>query len=336
MSPMPRFRAKTSLTRPVKPVLAVVAALAVVVAVSALLVRTNVFGRWAAARGTHRHRLDHGEQWTRANNLATALNVAGNAYARRGHYDSALSCYRDALRLAGKYDLKHRAAASYLDIGSVYTELHEPESARAYCWKSDSVQRAMGKRSLRAGDDLNEGVLQFAVHGDLNSAERRLKIGLLRSRSSGRLNDEEVAVYDLGSIHGAREQYDSARYYYRLALALARRLKDRGREAEALDQLGLAWETAGRPDSALPYLQEAVTAARDAGSAVAEARALSDLGFCRFRTLDFELAKVNLELALGIYESLGNHQGAVVCQNYIELIRDNLRWSGKHLVPHTP
>ena len=318
--------AETGLRKQVGPSITIAVVIATVALIPAVWLGATRLSRARAVQRAGRRHPPRSEQWVRANNLAARINVAGNAYAGHERYDSALSCYRDVLRIAAKYDLPDRAAASYLDIGGVYVHLDEPESAKLYYHRSDSVLRAIGKPSLRGGSTLNEGTYRFSMLGDLDSAEKLLKSGLLTSRRNGNQWDEALAVQNLGSLHGAREQYDSAAYYFRLALDLARHLKDLNGEAEALDDLGLVWANRGRLDSALPFFVQAVEVAHNAGSTGAEARALADAGACRYRLGDAVLAEENLKQALEMYKSLGDGPGVGLCKFYLESARDARRW----------
>ena len=75
-------------------------------------------------------------------------------------------------------------------------------------------------------------------------------------------------------LHG---QMKKALHLYEEAVKLAAALKDRKREAAALNGLGLVYSNTGEPQKALDFYQQALPLARAAGDKASEATILSNI-----------------------------------------------------------
>jgi tetratricopeptide (TPR) repeat protein len=96
----------------------------------------------------------------------------------------------------------------------------------------------------------------------------------------------------------SRGRPDLAAEQHRRALAIFRRLGDRGGEAPTLNSLALALEAAGDTDAAVERFEQALTILRDEGDERHEGRVIANLGFTMLRHGEDDRARDLLETAL--------------------------------------
>ena len=118
----------------------------------------------------------------RSNSLCRRLNMAGNSYAIRGMFDSALTCYREVLRISQEDGLNDRMAAAYTNISNVFGDLQKPESARFYMNAAMALDRLSRKPGKVMNSLLEQGTYRFSVLGDYDSAIVLLEKALAESQ----------------------------------------------------------------------------------------------------------------------------------------------------------
>ena len=312
----------TGVTRRVKPWVAIV-----VIAITAVIFG----GAWMTVSGLRLSgrfgvRSDaaapHGQEWNRANNLCRRLNMAGNSYAVSGMYDSALACYREALRIAKKHGLIERMAASYLDISNVYDGKNMPESVRFYLDAAAALNRNPDRKGQIASGLLEEGTFRFKSLGDVDSGSVLLEKALKEGRKRGNRWTEAVALFNLGQIQAARKNYDSAGVLYESSAAVSRVLHAREGEVSALHGRALLCLYRDRLDDAKSWLLQAIEAAHAGSLFGQEASALFDIACIRAEQGDRELARVNAEQALKLYQQILDNGGMNACRNLLAELED--------------
>lgn len=258
----------------------------------------------------------------RANNLCWDLNVAGNRYAQAGLFDSALACYREALRIGEKYALSQRMAASYLDISHVYDYLNQTESTEFYLKKASALYRVTRKKSGKLATLLEEGIFRFLNLGDIDSGRVLLEKALAEARRNENLWTECVALHNLGRVQITLDNYDSALSLFKAAAEVSNRCQDRSTEAGSY--LNLAYINCKRHklDEALDYLIKAMRVAHDAELIADEACALLNAGIIRLEKKQFKLARMHLERAQELYQKIGDEEGVDECRYYRYLVRE--------------
>ncbi len=104
------------------------------------------------------------------------------------------------------------------------------------------------------------------------------------------------------NAHGAQLRSegrpDQAAEEHRRALAIFRKLGDRGGEAPTLNSLALALEAAGDTEAAVERFEQALTILRDEGDERHEGRVIANLGFTMLRHGEDDRARDLLETAL--------------------------------------
>jgi len=307
--------------RQVKPWVAIVAIAGALVVFSAAAL---IVGIWRLDRefGKAKKAAATNTPDVRANDLAMKLNLAGNSYVAAGMYDSALVCYREALRIAEKGGATKRMVASYQNISSVFDYKDIPESTRYYMNLAIALNRSSRRPRRMKGGLIEQGTFRFRQLGDVDSGRVLLEKGLAQARSAGDHRSEAWALNSLASLHGMLRHYDSAQALYESCVAVSRTVKDRVTETWALHSLALTWLRRDRLDDAKQWLLKAIESAHEDGIVGEEASALFDMALIRYEQGDRELARVNAEQAFKLYEQAADNGGMNACRSLLAELED--------------
>ncbi|GEM_PF-745329 len=306
------------------------------VAIAAIAVAVVIFGgiwlvvgnaRLSRVFGRPRHVkvLRSSKEWRSANALCYRLNHMGCLFASAGKYDSALSYFREAARLAQKEGVTDRLAASYQDMSNVFDYKHMPESARFYLDAATALARGSGRKTQVTDAMLEEGTFRLNS-GDLDSGRVLLEEALTRARAAENKWTQAVALVNLGALEGTLGHYDSARALLESCAAVSHAIKDQATEVGALGNIaGLYWSR-DQGDEAKVWLLKTIEAAHAGGLFGDEAKALYDLALIRAEDGDYALAQVNVQRALALFQNLGDNGGVGDCRHLIRSVADAQRW----------
>jgi len=314
----------TGARRQVKPWVAILAIAGALVVFSAIALMVGIwrldreFGRARKVAAT-----SHAD--VRANDLAMKLNLAGNSYMAAGMYDSALVCYREALRIAEKGGATKRMVASYQNISSIFDYKDMPESTRYYLNLAIALNRSSRHPSRMKGGLIEQGTFRFRQLGDVDSGRVLLEKGLARARSAGDRRSEAWALNSLASLQGMLRHYDSAQVLYESCVAVSRTARDRVTETWALHSLALTWLRRDQLDSAKQWLLAAIESAHEGGVVGEEASSLFDLACIRAEQGELQLARVNAEQAFKLYEQAADNGGMNACRSLLAELEDSER-----------
>ncbi len=227
-------------------------------------------------------------------------NYKAADFYRRGHYDSALSCYVTTLRIAGTQDsvnyacvvdaymgiatvasftFRHELAESYFNMAAVIAEQYGDSILSISCLSNmASVQYNIGnydkalnigREALARSEQMNEhrhsGNILNAISTSLlklNKPEEALPYSRKYYQYSiNNASDYEQisANYILGHNYVSLKQYQQAQNYLIAGLQLAYATGEVGGISNAYGQLMLAYNGAGRYDSALIYAMKYIT-----------------------------------------------------------------------------
>jgi len=314
----------TSVKRQVKPWIAIVTVIAAVIAFGAIWLTVGI---WKLDRefGRARRVPIANAPDVRANDLAMKLNLAGNSYVAAGMYDSALVCYREALRIAEKGGATKRMVASYQNISSIFDYKDMPESTRHYTNLAIALNRSSRRPRRMKGGLIEQGTFRFRQLGDIDSGRVLLEKGLAQARGAGDRRSEAWALNSLASLQGMLRHYDSAQALYETCVAVSRTVKDRVTETWALHSLALTWLRRDRLDDAKQWLLKAIESAHAGGIVGEEASALFDIACIRTEQGDLELARVNAEQAFKLYEQAADNGGMNACRSLLAELEDTER-----------
>ncbi|NEP85934.1 MAG: tetratricopeptide repeat protein, partial [Okeania sp. SIO2C2] len=115
-------------------------------------------------------------------------------------------------------------------------------------------------------------------------------------------------------------QYQEAIETLQQALAIARKIKDR--EKEAVANLGLGWNysSIGKPQEALNFYNEALMIYREVGDRLGEATTLNNIGELYRNIGQPQKALEYYEQALPVMQEVGNRSGEAYALNNIGLV----------------
>jgi tetratricopeptide (TPR) repeat protein len=280
---------------------------------------SHVFGR------PHHVKVHHDKGLRSTNSLCYRLNHVGCLFSAAGKYDSALTYFREAARLAQSAGLTDRLAASYQDIASVFDYQQMPESVRFYLDAATALNRSSGRKIEVADALLEEGTFKLN-YGDVDSGKVMLEEALTQARTAGNKWTEAVALGNLGVLEGTLGHYDSAHVLLESCAAVSHFIKDRATEVGALRNIaGLYWRR-DKLDETKAWLLKAIEAAHTGALVGDEAWALYDLALIRADNGDYGLAQVNVQRAMTLFQSVRDNGGMDDCRHLIRSVADAQRW----------
>lgn len=195
------------------------------------------------------------------------------AYNRKGDFEKTIDLSLEALRLFEKLgDVKGIGICNNM-VGQVYFYQKDYGKAllyfRDYLKNSvDSVERAGGYNNIGSAYE------QLKIYDSaLIYNQKGLAIHLAMHNPFGAGNSYQ----DIASIFVDKADYDKATYYYTLALAQYRKGNNPSGIMETSLNLGKEWNDRKNPQKAEPFLQEALTLAKQLGESYVEQEALESL-----------------------------------------------------------
>lgn len=173
---------------------------------------------------------------------------------------------------------------------------------------------AAARRSFAAARDLlaEHGQPAAAAEAQYNVCLADLRSGAIEAglecteeaaagfRAGGDLFALATALTTAGRAYDVLAEPEGAFARYEEALAVWRRIENRGGEAKALSNLGFLHAGVGEPQRALAEYEQALAVFRDTGDRVWEARVLHNLGSAYLALGDLRRARALLEEALAL------------------------------------
>jgi tetratricopeptide (TPR) repeat protein/transcriptional regulator with XRE-family HTH domain len=280
---------------------------------------------------------------------ATAIPAVMHEFLRsQGHWDQALTLYRDALGAARAAGDRAAEARALSDIGAMQLATGGLPAAAVtleqalelfrnlgdilgeagvlnnlgimhymtgnFAASTGSLTRALelyrdlGNRQGEASASSYLGVAQY-LSGEYPAATASLTRALDLSRDPGDRQGEAIALTYLGTVQQAMGEYPAATASLTRALDLSRDLGDRQGEANALNYLGAVQRLTGDYAAAVASQDGALKLYRQVGSRLGEANAVHDLGYVQYLTGDYLAATASQEHALELYRRMGHRLG---------------------------
>ena len=167
---------------------------------------------------------------------AEALNDLGGVAWRRGELDRARRRYEQSLELRSNLGDRHGEAKILYNLGLIETTEGAYERARELLEEGVSILQEVGDRHLEARVTQLLGTIarRRGADGARRSYERSLAI----YRELGTVREEVLVLYNLGTLHRERGEYDRSRRVLVRSLELVDELEDRRRESATLAHLG--------------------------------------------------------------------------------------------------
>jgi len=248
--------------------------------------------------------------WRGLGNLraaARAEKIMGNIYSWMGDREKALALHQKTLHVFQQSGDLLWAGFALNDLGWDYDTL-DADLAADYYRRALHIFRAIRHRAGQV-EALGNLCVFYRSQQKLRTA---LQICRERNRLIHELGDprrEAVAAHDTGRIFQDLGDLSRALQQYDLALHLSRRAGDPRGEGEALRQIGGVQILRGQAMVAVETLGHAATLSRQGSDPEGEAAALSDMARAHIACAHPEQARVALEAALTLVETLRGKAG---------------------------
>ncbi len=282
--------------------------------------------------------------WQAAGDLrgeADAVSTMGFAYSRLGQNQQALKEYERALRLCREakdqgLDGDTRTAVGVIEgdtlnnLGLAYRVFGELEKALAHYLKALDVFRPLNERGREAITLGNIGGV-YRLMGEPDNALTYFSQSLEMLRQEKDLPRVANALNSIGVVYAEKGESDRSSYNdaierYDEALAIARQLNDKSREALALQNKGAGYRAMGRHGEALELLNQALKMRREMGRKREEAFALYEIGLVYEAMKQREEALENFVRAIDLAiqtDSVALRANALSAMARLERDRDN-------------
>ncbi|MEO1590124.1 MAG: tetratricopeptide repeat protein [Cyanobacteria bacterium J06632_22] len=244
---------------------------------------------------------------------------AGGAAALR----EAIELWQQALPLWQSIDAQREESITLNNIGRVYAQLGDGETALGYFQQALSLSQALGDPQGEAITLNNIGHIYDDI-GDRDSALDFYQQALSLIRTIGDRRAESITLNNIGGVYNDLGEKETALDYYQQALALRRTVGDSRGEATILNNMGGVYSSLGQSETALEYYQQALTLRQEANDPYGQAVTLNNLGHLYDELEDRETALDYYQQALALRQALGDRRGEATTLNNIGLVYNNL------------
>jgi tetratricopeptide (TPR) repeat protein len=162
------------------------------------------------------------------------------------------------------------------------------------------------ERALRRAGHRNGREHSLASANALDDANTLINDSVTVFREVGDEHRAANALGNLGIVLDEAGRYEQAVTAHRTALSIFREFSDRRAEAMALSNLGMSLSQAGRYDEAIGVLKDAVAVLRSTGDRYGEGSALGNLGVAMVRADRYSEAIIVHKEGLAIFREIGD------------------------------
>jgi CHAT domain-containing protein len=234
---------------------------------------------------------------------AVALLGIGTVYDDLSEKQKALDYDNQALLLHRDLGDGVGEANVLINIGWIYSSVRELPKALDYFTQALSLTRACGHREGEARALLGIGVT-YTFLGERQKALDYDNQALSLNRAIGARREEAFALHDLAWLYGDLGEKQKALDYNQQALLLMRELGHRKGEIYILHSLGWIYQSSGEKQKAIGYYNQVLPLRRAVGDRMGEADTLYRLAQCESACGDLGEARVHIDAAIDIMESI--------------------------------
>jgi CHAT domain-containing protein/tetratricopeptide (TPR) repeat protein len=234
---------------------------------------------------------------------ALGLHNAGVAYAALGEQQLALRQLEQALAIRRQLGDRAGEAQTLSQIGASYAAFGDTSKSLEMNSEALVLRRLTGDRRGEGYTLHNIGL----AHVGLSEPAKALEVLNQALAIFQTINDRDgqaLVLNGLARAHAARGDVDQAVEQYARALALFRTLASRRLEASVLHNMGTLHASVGEHDKALEHYRRALPILRAIRDRSVEAQTLVGIARADHDRGDLPDARVQIEAALGIVESL--------------------------------
>ena len=194
--------------------------------------------------------------------MASLLNNMGVISLANSNYPKALDLYQQALVIKEELGDPGSISSTLGNMGSIYLNLKDYDKAK------DHYERSLALK-IEASDKSGEAIMRNNL-GLLGVETGDLELALYHYRLSNAINEalgqKCAATYPLSGLadtHLAMEQYDSALYYGKAALAFVRECEDKEQLSVTQGILGAVYRMTGNYQASERALLESIANAEE-------------------------------------------------------------------------
>lgn len=186
-----------------------------------------------------------------------SANSLGIAYYRMGHYQQAILCYEEALRLAREQHNRSSEGTYLGNLGNCYGDLGQAEKAIEYYNQTLAITR-------QTGDRANEAVClaglaaTYAELGQNSKAIGHYNAALAIDREINKRDNEATSLVNLGERYAELGQTIDAMQHLQNALEIAKKIGFRAIEAAAISCIGDTYRDQGNLEDAVQQYEGAI------------------------------------------------------------------------------
>jgi two-component system, NarL family, sensor kinase len=236
-------------------------------------------------------------------------------FQNQGNYERSLDYGLKSLRILEELNDKSGIASTLLNIGNVYYLRKEYQQAKRYYFNSLAIKRELAKNAMNQNIQKTLGNIAN-VYQKLNqpdSAFYFFKLAIPLAKQAGDLKNLSLAYTEIGLTHSRQKRYDSALYYYNQSLAIYKE----GKFVNEFDRATL-----------LQSISETYLEMRNFKRALAYAQ--ESLAVAK-RLNNANKLKEAYELLALLYERAGNHSLALDAMKKFLIYQDSLVNSEKNI-----
>lgn len=229
-----------------------------------------------------------------------AYRGLGHSHRALGNLQEALVCLEKRLVVAHELGNLEAKAAAYGDLGNIHSTLGHHEQAVNCLEHQRDISRELGDQVVTSNATSSLGCV-FQQMGDYQNSLRLHKMDLELCESMGLIGLKARSCGNLGSVFESLGEYqDSVRYLERQFSLTTDRLT----KANACSALGRVLHTMNQIPPAINYLSQGLTIAQSLNKSELEANIRHRLGLILRDSADNENARLQLEEAASILESV--------------------------------
>lgn len=245
------------------------------------------------------------KEWVRVNKLVAAI---GEYLHLHGYGVDSITVYESGLKSAQILQDRQSEDAFLGNLGKIYADLGEMETAINYYQQALSISREIGDRDGE-GDHLGNLGKAYHILGQRETAIDYYQQALTISRELGDRHGESNQFGNLGILYAQVGQVKTAMDCYQQALAIDREIGDRRNEGSHLGYLGMAYSALGHYQPSIEYHQQALAISREVGDRRSEGNHLGNLGNVCADLGQMETAISYYQQALAVAREIGNRRG---------------------------
>lgn len=242
-----------------------------------------------------------------------AYRGLGNSHRALGNLQEALVCLEKRLVASHELGSLEAKAASYGDLGNIHSLLGNYEQAVKCFEHQRDIAHELGDRITTSDSTSGLGSV-FLQMGDIEGALKMHQMDLELCDSMEMQSLQARACGNLGTVYEALKSYPDAITFFEKQLALT---TDRLTKAFACGSLGRVYHTMGQLPQSINFLRQGLAIAQSLNRCEEEAKIRHRLGLVLLASNDNENAKLQLETAADVIESIRYDQRSAECRSML-------------------